>query len=124
MQGKQPVYPIEEEPFDLNKEDLKKIPGDLYLKMTVLPLLHNALNFCEMVRPSDPISFISNFMLINKGTSKTMKDLIKEIPKFSDTEEIDQDILLAAGEYSREEKNEEAEQQVNNEENKENVDNN
>ena len=124
MQGKQPVYPIEEEPFDLNKEDLKKIPGDLYLKMTVLPLLHNALNFCEMVRPSDPISFISNFMLINKGTSKTMKDLIKEIPKFSDTEEIDQDILLAAGEYSREEKNEEAEEQVNNEENKENVDNN
>ena len=92
--------------------------------MTVLPLLHNALNMCEMVRPSDPIAFISNFMLINKGTSKTMKDLIKEMPKYNETEEIDQNLLLAAGEYSREEKNEEAVEQANNEENKENVDNN
>ena len=124
MQGKQLAYPVEEEAFDLNQEDLKKIPGDLYLKMTVLPLLHNALNFCEMVRPSDPISFISNFMLINKGTSKSMKDLIKELPKNNETEEIDQDLLLAAGEYSREEKNAEVEEQANNEENKENVDNN
>ena len=53
-----------------------------------------------------------------------MKDLIKEMPKYNETEEIDQDLLLAAGEYSREEKNEEAVEQVNNEENKENVDNN
>ena len=124
MQGKQTAFPIEEEAFELNQEELKKIPGDLYLKMTVLPLLHNALNMCEMVRPSDPIAFISNFMLINKGTSKTMKDLIKEMPKYSETEEIDQNLLLAAGEYSREEKNEEAVEQANNEENKENVDNN
>ena len=124
MQGKQTAFPIEEEAFELNQEELKKIPGDLYLKMTVLPLLHNALNMCEMVRPSDPIAFISNFMLINKGTSKTMKDLIKEMPKYNETEEIDQDLLLAAGEYSREEKNEEAVEQVNNEENKENDDNN
>ena len=124
MQGKQTAFPIEEEAFELNQEELKKIPGDLYLKMTVLPLLHNALNMCEMVRPSDPIAFISNFMLINKGTSKTMKDLIKEMPKYNETEEIDQNLLLAAGEYSREEKNEEAVEQANNEENKENVDNN
>ena len=77
MQGSHSQFPLEEEHFDLNQEELKKIPGDLYLKMTVLPLLHNALNMCEIVRPSDPIAFISNFMLINKGTSKTMKDLIK-----------------------------------------------
>ena len=71
MQGKQVVESTQEE---LNiEEEIKKIPGDLYLKMTVLPLLHNALNMCEVVRPSDPIAFISNFMLINKGTSKKWK---------------------------------------------------
>ena len=117
MQGKQISQPIEDENFNiLMQEEIKKMPGDLYLKMTVLPLLHNALNMCEIVRPSDPIAFISNFMLINKGTTKTMENLIKELPKNTENEEIDQDLLLAAGEYSREEKNEEAEQQANNEE--------
>ena len=114
MKGKQLPYPTEEEQFDLNQEELKKIPGDLYLKMTVLPLLHNALNMCEMVRPSDPIAFISNFMLINKGTSKSMKDLIKELQKY-EIEDIDQDLLLATGEYSREERNEEGEEHINEE---------
>ena len=104
------------EQMNFNEEEIKKMPGDLYLKMTVLPLLHNALNMCEIVRPSDPIAFISNFMLINKGTTKTMENLIKELPKNIENEEIDQDLLLAAGEYSREERNEEAEQQANNEE--------
>ena len=121
MQGSQSAFPAEEEQLELNQEELKKIPGDLYLKMTVLPLLHNALNMCEMVRPSDPIAFISNFMLINKGTSKTMKDLIKELPRYSEMEDIDQDLLLGAGDYSREERNE-GEEQVN-EENKENGEN-
>ena len=117
MQGKQISQPIEDENFNiLMQEEIKKMPGDLYLKMTVLPLLHNALNMCEIVRPSDPIAFISNFMLINKGTTKTMENLIKELPKNTENEEIDQDLLLAAGEYSREERNEEAEQQANNEE--------
>ena len=120
MQGKQTVQSIEDENFNLYiQEELKKMPGDLYLKMTVLPLLHNALNICEIVRPSDPIAFISNFMLINKGTSKTLEDLIKELPKYSEGEDIDQELLLDAGEYSREERNEEAEEQPN-EENKEN----
>ena len=123
MQGKQTGQQIEDENFNLYmQEELKKMPGDLYLKMTVLPLLHNALNMCEIVRPSDPIAFISNFMLINKGTSKTMEDLIKELPKYTEGEDIDQDLLLAAGEYSREERNEEAEAQPN-EENKENTEN-
>ena len=107
MQGKQTIQPIEDENFNIYmQEELKKMPGDLYLKMTVLPLLHNALNMCEIVRPSDPIAFISNFMLINKGTNKTMEDLVKEIPKYTETEDIDQELLLAAGYYSREEKNE------------------
>ena len=106
MQGKQTIQPIEDENFNIYmQEELKKMPGDLYLKMTVLPLLHNALNMCEIVRPSDPIAFISNFMLINKGTNKTMEDLVKEIPKYTETEDIDQELLLAAGDYSREEKN-------------------
>ena len=51
-----------------------------------------------------------------------MKDLIKELP--NEMEEIDQDLLLAEGEYSREEKNGEAEEQQLNEENKENIENN
>ena len=107
MQGKQTIQPIEDENLNIYmQEELKKMPGDLYLKMTVLPLLHNALNMCEIVRPSDPIAFISNFMLINKGTNKTMEDLVKEIPKYTETEDIDQELLLAAGDYSREEKNE------------------
>ena len=107
MQGKQTIQPIEDENFNIYmQEELKKMPGDLYLKMTVLPLLHNALNMCEIVRPSDPIAFISNFILINKGTNKTMEDLVKEIPKYTETEDIDQELLLAAGDYSREEKNE------------------
>ena len=124
MQGKQSVQPVEDENLNLNiQQELKKMPGDLYLKMTVLPLLHNALNMCEIVRPSDPIAFISNFMLINKGTSKTMEDLIKEIPKYHETEDIDQELLLGEGEYSREEKNDMAGEQFN-EEKKENGENN
>ena len=123
MQGKQSVQPVEDENLNLNiQQELKKMPGDLYLKMTVLPLLHNALNMCEIVRPSDPIAFISNFMLINKGTSKTMEDLIKEIPKYHETEDIDQELLLGEGEYSREEKNDMAGEQFN-EEKKENGEN-
>ena len=118
MQGKQLVQPVEDENLNLNiQQELKKMPGDLYLKMTVLPLLHNALNMCEIVRPSDPIAFISNFMLINKGTSKTMEDLIKEIPKYHETEDIDQELLLGEGEYSREEKNDMAGEQFNDGEN-------
>ena len=35
-----------------------------------------------------------------------MEDLVKEIPKYTETEDIDQELLLAAGDYSREEKNE------------------
>ena len=49
--------------------------------MTVLPLLHNALTMCDMIRPQDPISFIANFMLMNKGTTRKIEDVIKEIPK-------------------------------------------
>ena len=118
MQGKQVVESTQEE---LNiEEEIKKIPGDLYLKMTVLPLLHNALNMCEVVRPSDPIAFISNFMLINKGTSKKMEDIIKDLPKYIETEDVDQDLLMAAGEYLKEEPNLEAGEEQANEEEKKN----
>ena len=123
MEGKEVIEQIQDE--NLNIEDeIKKIPGDLYLKMTVLPLLHNALNMCELVRPPDPIAFISNFMLINKGTSKSMEDILKDLPKYSETEDMDQELLMAAGEYSREEQHiennvggEEQEEKKNNENN-------
>ena len=118
MQGKQVVESTQEE---MNiEEEIKKIPGDLYLKMTVLPLLHNALNMVEKVRPSDPIAFISNFMLINKGTSKKMEDIIKDLPKYIETEDVDQDLLMAAGEYLKEEPNLEAGEEQANEEEKKN----
>ena len=118
MQGKQVVERTQEE---LNiEEEIKKIPGDLYLKMTVLPLLHNALNMVEKVRPSDPIAFISNFMLINRGTSKKMEDIIKDLPKYIETEDVDQDLLMDAGEYLKEEPNLEAGEEQANEEDKKN----
>ena len=118
MQGKEVIEAGQDENLNI-EEEIKKIPGDLYLKMTVLPLLHNALNMCELVRPSDPIAFISNFMLINKGTSKSMEDILKDLPKNNEVEDIDQDLLMAAGEDSREEHNEEAgEEQAHDEEKK------
>ena len=119
MQGKQVSETIQEENVNI-EEEIKKIPGDLYLKMTVLPLLHNALNMCEIMRPSDPIAFISNFMLINKGTSKSMEEIIKDLPKYYETEDMEQDILMAAGEYSGEEHNEEVAEEHNEEEKKDN----
>ena len=124
MEGKEVIEPVQDENLNI-EEEIKKIPGDLYLKMTVLPLLHNALNMCELVRPSDPIAFISNFMLINKGTSKTMEDILKDLPKFNEVEEMDQELLMAAGEYSREEHNEEngEEQAQAHEEEKKNTEN-
>ena len=117
MQGKEVIESVQDENLNI-EEEIKKIPGDLYLKMTVLPLLHNALNMCEIVRPSDPIGFISNFMLINKGTAKTMVDILKDIPKYHETEDMDQEVLMAAGEYSREEHNEEGEEQAQNDDKK------
>ena len=80
MQGKEtPVIPLNE---NLNfEEEIKRVPGSNYLQMTVLPLLHNALTMCDMIRPQDPISFIANFMLMNKGTTRKIEDVIKEIPK-------------------------------------------
>ena len=119
MQGKQVSETIQEENVNI-EEEIKKIPGDLYLKMTVLPLLHNALNMCEIMRPPDPIAFISNFMLINKGTSKSMEEIIKDLPKYYETEDMEQDILMAAGEYSGEEHNEEVGEEHNEEEKKDN----
>ena len=80
MQGKEtPLISLSKE-FDYNKE-IKKMPGGLYLQMTVMPLLHNALTMCDMIRPQDPISFIANFMIMNKGTVRSIEDLIKEMPQ-------------------------------------------
>ena len=123
MEGKEVIENAPDENLNI-EEEIKKIPGDLYLKMTVLPLLHNALNMCELVRPSDPIAFISNFMLINKGTSKTMEDILKDLPKYSEIEDMGQELLMAAGEYSREEHNDEGgEEQAHEEEKKNNNEN-
>ena len=119
MQGKQVIENVQDENLNI-EEEIKKIPGDLYLKMTVLPLLHNALNMCEIMRPSDPIAFISNFMLINKGTSKSMEEIIKDLPKYYETEDMDQEILMAAEEYSKEIHNEEDKEEHNEEEKKNN----
>ena len=80
MQAKDiPIIPTDTN-LNLEKE-MQKLPGDVYLEMTVLPLLHNAINMCDMIRPPDPITFIANFMLINKDKAKNLEDIIKELPK-------------------------------------------
>ena len=109
MEGKEKVETVIDENFNL-EEEINKMPGDLYLKMTVLPLLHNALNMCEMIRPPDPIAFISNFMLINKNTSKKMEDVVKDIPK-EEMINMEHDLLFSADE-SRLEKHSEEEGNV------------
>ena len=80
MQGKDiPLIPND---IKLNfKNEMNKLPGDMYLEMTVLPLLQNAINMCDMIRPPDPITFIANFMLINKDKTKSLEDIIKELPQ-------------------------------------------
>ena len=115
MEGKEQIE-IPEENLNI-EEEISKIPGDIYLKMTVLPLLHNALSMCEMVRPSDPIAFISNFMLINKSTTKNVEEVLKEIPK-QDIMNMDHELLFTAGDDSRVEKHTEEEAANNGGENK------
>ena len=68
---------------------------------------------CELVRPSEPIAFISNFMLINKGTWKTMEDILKDPPKYNEVEN-----MMGSGEYSGEEHNEEGGEEQEHEEEK------
>ena len=74
-------------PKDINlnfEKEMQKLPSDVYLEMTVLPLLHNAINMCDMIRPPDPITFIANYMLINKDKTKNLENIIKELPKQND----------------------------------------
>ena len=66
------------------QNEMNKLPGDMYLEMTVLPLLQNAINMCDMIRPPDPITFIANFMLINKDKAKSLEDIIKELPQMKE----------------------------------------
>ena len=88
-------------------EEMKNLPGDIYLEMTVLPLLQNALNMCDMIRPPDPISFIANFMLINKDMTKKLEDIIKELPQKEEKKDTKIELLI-----SEEEKNELFEEEV------------
>lgn len=79
MQSKEtPIIPLEEQ-FSIENE-IQKIPGANYLQMTVLPLLHNALSLCEMIRPQDPIAFIASFMLANKAKARNLEYIVKEMP--------------------------------------------
>jgi hypothetical protein len=80
MQAKEiPLIPSD---INLNVEnEMQKLPGDVYLEMSILPLLHNAINMCDMIRPPDPINFIANFMLMNKDKAKNIEEIIKELPK-------------------------------------------
>ena len=87
------------------KDEMNKLPGDIYLEMTVLPLLQNAINMCDMIRPPDPITFIANFMLINKDKAKNLEDIIKESPKIK--EEKKKEIKLIINDDIQDEKFEE-----------------
>ena len=115
-------------PKDINlniEKEMQKLPGDVYLEMTILPLLHNAINMCDMIRPPDPITFIANFMLINKDKAKNLEDIIKELPKISDKKDkmvelmINEDITDEKFEEEiTKEKEEEKKEEAKEEENK------
>ena len=84
-------------PTDTNlnfQNEMQKLPGDVYLEMTVLPLLHNAINMCDMIRPPDPITFIANFMLINKDKVKNLEDIIKELPNNGGKKDKEVDLMV------------------------------
>ena len=109
---------------------MEKLPGDIYLEMTVLPLLHNAINMCDMIRPPDPITFIANFMLINKDWAKNLENIISEIPENAGKKEevnlmVSDDIVdekfeeeIVKEKEKEEEKKEEENKIINEEENK------
>ena len=110
MQSKE--VPIIPKDINLNFEnEMKKIPGDSYLYMTILPLLQNAINMCDMLRPSDPISFIANFMLMNKNTVKNLDEIINESPIKKNIEN-DYDILVPEKEEEKVEEEEKEEEKV------------
>ena len=108
MQGKNIFEKTEEEIDTVN--EMKKIPKETYLEMTVMPLLYNALTQVEKIRPKDPISYIANFMLRNKNNAMMIKNIIKENSE------------MFSGEVLEEfkEKVEEENKNVENEENNEN----
>ena len=123
-----PIIPKYEQ---LNYEkEMEKLPGDIYLEMTVLPLLHNAINMCDMIRPPDPITFIANFMLINKDWAKNLENIISEIPENAGKKEevnlmVSDDIVdekfeeeIVKEKEKEEEKKEEENKIINEEENK------
>ena len=104
MQGKD--IPLIPNYLKLNfQNEMSKLPGDVYLEMTVLPLLQNAINMCDMIRPPDPITFIANFMLINKDKAKSLEDIIRELPQMK--EKKDKDINLMVSDEIEDEKFEE-----------------
>jgi len=106
MQSKDvPIIPRDQ--FLNFNEEMKNLPGDIYLEMTVLPLLQNALNMCDMIRPPDPISFIANFMLINKDMTKKLEDIIKELPQKEEKKDKKIELLI-----SEEEKDELFEEEI------------
>ena len=92
---------------------MNHLPADIYLEMTVLPLLQNALNMCDMIRPPDPISFIANFMLINKDMAKNLEDIIKELPQKVIKKDKQNELLI-----SEEEKDEKFDDEIEEEEKK------
>jgi hypothetical protein len=114
MQGKNIFEKTEEEIDTVN--EMKKIPKETYLEMTVMPLLYNALTQVEKIRPKDPISYIANFMLRNKNNAMMIKNIIKE-----NSEMFSGDVLEEFKEKVEEEnKNVENEENNNENNNKEN----
>ncbi len=110
-----PIIPTTKD-FDFENE-LNKLPSDIYLQMTVLPLLNNAISMCEMIRPQDPITFIATFMLNNKDYSRKIENIIKELPK-REKEEIK--IVPDDEDYFEEEEEEKEEEEEENNEKNEN----
>ena len=111
MQGKNIFDKTVEEIDTVN--EMKKIPKETYLEMTVMPLLYNALTQVEKIRPKDPISYIANFMLRNKNNAKLLKNIIMENSEMFSGE------VLEEFKEKIEEENKNVENEENNNENKE-----
>ena len=43
---------------------------------------------CDYIRPNDPITFIANFMLMNKETVRKLEDVVKDFPEVIKEKEV------------------------------------
>lgn len=58
----------QENPAKKSKVDLQSLPTRQYLDQTVVPILLEGLAKLAKERPPDPINYLANYLMKNKGT--------------------------------------------------------